>query len=273
MPVPLSMYRHDWEPRPEWQAMLDAIAPPATRVPWLKLVWLAGEVYEPIQRWAIYEMIPNLGLLGPKRPGEKREETILGEFMDHPPPRWRGKWVEDPDVAGGKRWQSESLVSRLQYELFQQTRCAPSLLWIVQGANGGHLYTLPPHANAVWEREAGQSWPAPGDLPYAEPDVRTFTALLERDRLRRWEERVGHWERRYGARDGSIDWERAIYSKGQTLQEEMIELRHSSMRWLDEQMYQVQQTLSLKEAQEALDQAPSEDGDRPDAVFDEEMFG
>lgn len=270
MTVPLTLFRHDWEPRPEWQAMLDAIAPPATRVPWLKLVWLPGETYEPIQRWAVYEMLPNLGLLGPKRPGEKREETILGEFMDHPPPRARGKWVRDDDVLGGWRWQSESLVSRLQYDLFQRYRCAPSLLWVVQGEHGGHLAHLPPAHQAVWERETGRAWPAPGDLPYAEPDLRTFTALLERDRLRRWEQRVGHWERRY-MDGGAIDWGRAIFAKGQTLQEEQIELQHSSMRWLDEQMYQVQQLISLKEAQEALDQAPSENGGRPDAALLEEM--
>lgn len=165
---------------PEWDAMLAAVSPRSQRLPWLKLAWMSGMSYEPVCRWVLYEMVPDLGIVDPFRLAALRG----------PPPRQLGEWVVDEEPPYAKRWVSHSLVSQLQWDLFRDTGCAPFLFWIVQGPNGGHRWRLP-----AAEKQfvcslygEGADVPSPGERPYADFSQRTIDQIVRHDRLRQWDQ-------------------------------------------------------------------------------------
>lgn len=168
-------------PEPGWQEELDRVVPRTERGAWLKLVWDPGMPYEPVSRWVIYEMQGDLSRVNPR---------LLAEFF-RPPPRQDGLWVPDTSVLGRRRWHSHSTISQMQYDLFHAHRAYPSKLWIVQGHGGGHKWALSTAEDRLFRfRCEGQEWPAPGELPYANPDRRTFEMLAALDRFRQADRRL-----------------------------------------------------------------------------------
>lgn len=167
----------------DWQKALDRIAPQGQRTTWLKLVWLAGNFYEPVNRWAIYEMVP------PDSPMRAHIPDFLLLGLEGEDPRKWGAWEDDASVPGGRRWRSHSTVSRVQWDLYHTTRCVPLLFWIIQGSHGGHHYRLPAAEAHYLSVVHGDGWehPGPGDLPYADFDQRVVEKILASDRLRKWE--------------------------------------------------------------------------------------
>ena len=101
---------------------------------------------------------------------------------------------------------------------------------MVQGPNGGHPFELS-QAERMFKRALGlddADTPAPGALPYAEPDRRTWRRLSALDRLRRWQQTLTWDERRetksaaglWVARDVNAEYEKfgremlAFFSEG-----------------------------------------------------------
>lgn len=166
-----------------WQRELDLIANPNQRTTWLKLVWLSGQPYEPVSRWAIYEMVP------PDSPLRAYIPDFLLLGLKGENPRTWGSWIDDASVPGLKRWRSNSTVSSLQWDLYHTTHCVPLLFWIIQGEHGGHHYRLPQAEQHYLQTVYGEQWehPGPGDLPYADFDQRVIDKILASDRLRKWE--------------------------------------------------------------------------------------
>lgn len=194
-----------WNKRvlPEWQAELDRLSVVGENVSRLWLTWLPGTSYAPIQRWAIYEVVPASTIAR-----ILRQEELLGITdsitagvwgtkygVRGPDPLTVGVPVMDPSVPGGKRWRSTSMVSRAQWLVHQQTGGMPYLCWIIEGDRGGHAWHLGQLEQALLLASGAdpnavsnlmEAWPAPGDQPYAEYDNRVFNALAERDRLQQW---------------------------------------------------------------------------------------
>jgi hypothetical protein len=184
------MFRRERTPIKAWTDQLAAFAPQQDHMPWLKLVWFPGEDYEPVQRWAIYEMFPMLDLLW-----DTTREDLEGES-----PRKRGEWVSDDSVPGGKRWKSESTVSLQQWELFRETNCYPTLFWIIQGEHGGHKWMLTQQEQQFLQA-AGihpHDTPAPGDLPYAPFDQRVMKQLHRYNDLKGRDHEMYLQEKKYG---------------------------------------------------------------------------
>lgn len=156
---------------PAWQGELDTITPPASGLSWLKLVWVAGDVWQPINRWVVYQMIPY-----------HRANELVKADLKGPSPRVRGRYdrvlkrfIPDPNCN----------VDRLQWELFQQTGYYGRPYWIVQGSGGGHKRTFNRMESAISALNGGPKQPpAIGDLPFANPDRRTFDALAKHDLMR-----------------------------------------------------------------------------------------
>jgi hypothetical protein len=156
---------------PWWQAELDTIAPPGTRLSWLKMVWVAGDAHEPINRWVIHQMMPL-----DRTPGMVRDD-LLG-----PSPRVRGRYdqvlkrfIPDPNCN----------ISFQQWQLFQDTRCWARPYWIVQGSGGGHKKSFNRVESVISRMHGGpKEPPSAGDLPYAAPDHRTFRQIAELDLMR-----------------------------------------------------------------------------------------
>lgn len=179
------MFVHDRPVPPAWQLALEAIVPKSDRVPWLQLAWMPGLPYEPVQRYAIYEMVPLVTLpSGECNIPADRLQDIRGSS-----PRERGRWIADPDIPahlGGKRWVSESFHSLVQWQLFHATGCYPLLFWILQGDQGGHVWRLDSVTRNFRLSLDGADVPNPGELPYAEWDNRVAEQIGRFDRLRRW---------------------------------------------------------------------------------------
>ena len=173
----------------------------------LWLAWLPGTPYAPIQRYAVYEVLPESmvgAILAREELMGHRDSLMAGRWgtrcgVRGPDPATIGQWVRDPAVPmsynNGKRWRSTSMVSRTQWLIHREIGGLPLLFWIIEGDRGGHMWHMgeferafllstglaPDAADALAE-----AWPAPGEQPYAEYDNRVFHALAERDRLAQW---------------------------------------------------------------------------------------
>jgi len=151
-----------------WQPELDRIAPPTARgLSSLRLVWEPGEPWAPVGRWIIYECVP-----------AERAPMGIFEELRGPNPRSFGRW--DP-VARVFRRERMFVISRRQWLLYRETGLYGRPLWVVQGSHGGHKREWSEVEQTVIGMMTGQPEaidpPAPGDLPYAEPDERTIVAL------------------------------------------------------------------------------------------------
>ena len=154
-----------------WAAELAAIAPPSERLSWLKLVWVAGDPWAPVQRWVIYDMEPRA--INP--------DGWYWEELAGPDPRTRGYF----DVVLGRFVPSaDQAIDHLTWRLYRETGCYAHPFWVCQGTTGGHRTDY----NALEERMAQQAElptapPRLGSLCYAEPDQRTWASLRFYDRL------------------------------------------------------------------------------------------
>lgn len=184
---PASLFVWKKEPRQEWLEALERIAPRNEQIPWLHIYFEPGETWDPVQRWMIREMDPGLQFYD-------AEEIAM---YRGPSPRTMGYWAID---GTNRRWKSEAPpgFSLRKWELFRQYQCMSRRVWVVQGPDGGHPFELSQAEQAFLQAAGlpGSDTPAPGALPYSEPDARTWTRLAEYDRLRKWEDAITWNERR-----------------------------------------------------------------------------
>jgi hypothetical protein len=173
----LSPIDHEGPARdPKWQQELDKIAPPNGKTTTLKLVWVPGEEWAPVGRFVIYQLSPK-GVI----PFFVNEADLKG-----PDPRTFGHY--DRILGYFVQTRKDLTIDRTQWLLYRETGCYGSPYWVVQGTNGGHLRRFTPTQAALSKLEGGWTEPpAPGDLPFALPDNRTWKALREMDDLTRWE--------------------------------------------------------------------------------------
>lgn len=192
---------------PEWQTDLDRLAP-GENVSRLVLHWLAGLSDTPVQRWAIWEVLPAKQITAiieqeEKQAGIKGSLTAaLWKALKGPDPRTLGHW----DIKDGKKsWRTKSLVSREQWDIHQATGGMPLLCWIIEGHRGGHAwqfglfeqnFLLAVGVDPQSVQDLNAAWPTPGSQPYAPYDQRVFQALAERDYLARWRESL-QWDERH----------------------------------------------------------------------------
>ena len=221
------MFQRDRAVPKEWQEDLDRLRL-GDRVNWLKIVWQPGEEGDPrrhiparpVQRWEIYEMIPVL----------KHVPDYLVEACKGEDPRKLGQWIDTPE---GKVWDSDALVSRMQWDLFQQTGCYSQRFWIIQGHKGGHKWRLSEAERGLLQNMGvGGDTPLPGDLPYAEYDQRVFTKIARGDRLMRWR-MAQPWDDRQERKTEAGLWvRRDRHDEEQQFQQEMYD-------WLMDQIEEV----------------------------------
>jgi len=233
LPAPKqAVFIHTRECPPEWQAGLEAIVPKSDTVPWLKIHWFAGRDYAAVQRWAIWEMIPDLSLIPPE---------YLADIKG-PNPATHGRWVPDDSIPaefGSRRWESASMHSRPQWELFRLTGCYPKLFWIIQGTKGGHVWRLDHVTKHFAITIEGQDVPNPGDLPYAEWSPLVAHQIAEFDRLRRWEGKMRQpWtDRALNTTDAGLLVQKETWDLEQQYQERML-------KWLDNQIEDAMQDVA-----------------------------
>lgn len=231
----------DWTrevPQP-WQDDLSLLSP-GENVSSLHLSWLAGFPEEPVQRWVVYEVLPrsDVGRIIEQEQRLNLHDTLtqnLWRAVQGPDPRTVGKWI--PRKEGGRRWVSQSLVSRNQWDLHQTTGGLPFLSWIIEGDQGGHSwqfgsfeagFLVAAGVEPPVVQELAEAWPNPGSQPYAPYDRRVFQALAERDLLRKWRESLA-WEDRANRTDAGL----VLQGEAAHRREDMMA---RVMAWMDHQI-------------------------------------
>jgi len=201
---------------PDWQADLERLGKAGDAVNWLQLVWQPGWPHDPVQRWEIYEIVPDLSTI---------DVTFL-EALRGPDPRLQGHWVKD--AVGKKEWRSDAIVSRTQWRLFHETGCFSQRTWIIQGSHGGHFWQMPLQ-ESMFLKALGKPYETPpsGALPYADYDQRVFDRLAEYDKLRRWKQNLD-WQARYGTKTQA-----GLYLMGDR-QDEEEKWARTMLNWLDD---------------------------------------
>jgi hypothetical protein len=235
------VFQHTRAVPPEWAADIDRLNL-GENISQLRLSWLAGMPYEPCQRWVLYEILPGHAvgkILEQEQKLGIRDSLTEGlwQALEGPDPRTVGKWIRAPKLAGGRRWVSQSLVSRNAWDLHKETGGLPQLCWIIEGEHGGHTWQfgnfeagfliaagVPPDD----VQQLAELWPNPGSQPYADYDQRTFQALAERDLLRQWRSSLAWEDRSDRTQAGLILMGEAAHRR-----EDMMA---RVMRWMDNQI-------------------------------------
>lgn len=175
----------DWhrDPRPEWVERLQGIAARSEVFPSLTLAWEAGHPEIPIQRWMAFVLQP-IQYVG---------ESVLRELQGPHP--WSTGHLDK--AAGLWRGGATVYVRPIQWDLYRLTGQLATPFWVIQGPNGGHRFSLNPWESRLSQLVGGPAdTPCPGDLPYAEPDERTWARLAESDQVRRYQKIIEYGMRR-----------------------------------------------------------------------------
>lgn len=169
------------QPSADWVHDLEAIGgSPGVRMTWLAFYWWAGEPWDPIGRWSIWELAPREYLA--RLPRYAQQFAPMLEALDGPPPR--SLRVFD---GAGHFVRSNAQVTQEQWDLYRATGALARPFWIIQGRHGGHKirFTLQEAQLLRLHGLSGEP-PRPGDLPYADWDTRAQKAL--------WRQREMHDE-------------------------------------------------------------------------------
>lgn len=233
----------------EWTRQLDHLWP-GERVTRPVLGWLAGFPYEPVCRWAIWEVQPaaTVGRILAEEVSAGVTDSLVRMVWDAlhgEDPRTLGAWVPAKNQPGTYRgdspvkvrWRSTSAVSRNQWDIHRQTGGLPQLVWIIEGAHGGHAWQFG-HLERGFLLDGGVDpetiedmatlWPNPGSQPYAEFGEATLAALRERDLLQRWHQGRS-WTERVKRSEAGVLLEAETRERQRGMQLRM-------MHWLDQQI-------------------------------------
>lgn len=161
---------------------LERIAPQSDRFAWLLPVWVAGDRWQPVNRWFVYQMLPRRHVL-----------PFLLRDLEGPNPRSRGTFNRYLPEHSPRHYRPDPtcMIDRMQWLLWREHGALGRPYWVVQGEHGGHRRRLD-YAEKVVRASRSGGWssdapaaavasaidvPAPGGLPYAGPDMRVVHKL------------------------------------------------------------------------------------------------
>ncbi len=206
-----------------WRSELNQIAPRSTRLTWLDIFWHAGfekkvskrlekPKYEwvPVNRWVIYQLTDN-------------PENVPTPFLSTRLARLR--LIDDTLVTGALELEDKSL-DRNQRRIFRETGCLATPYWIIQGSLGGHKRRYDEvEARVARLHKAPTQPPAYCDLPYAEPDERTWNKIRQMDKLAAWKQCLDFADRNPDQLD-------------QEEEAEAVKYREQVWAWMGERSYE-----------------------------------
>lgn len=223
-----------------WQAELDAVVRPAEHLASLVLRWEPGDTWQPVQRFLLWELVPNQretkpGVWADCVPPEVRRD------LEGPSPRSTGhydralkRWVGGPGKSGMVDYQTWLLY----HDLKRATGVGRWGMrwWVIQG-DGGHAFQIPWMARRAKQlmKEPIFEMPAPGDLEFCEPGQQVWEKVAGFDKLRSWR--------------NALDW--ALRNQSHLTVEEQHQAKEYAVQatnWWDEQCGDVtdQLTRALK---------------------------
>lgn len=158
-----------------WNAELERLCPRQDRSSYLRMVWVPGDRWEPVQRWMVYEFEPKA----------VNPTALYWDLVDASDPRERNYYDRVDKKFKRKTGMKGSWLARLPYKLYRETGDLARPFWVVQGTKGGHLRHYGPlHQRVATDAGLPPEPPPPGSLCYAEPDSRTWAGIAAQDRLR-----------------------------------------------------------------------------------------
>jgi hypothetical protein len=188
-----------------WRQRLRMVSPHHDNLSYLHLMWEPGWPWEPVGRWMLFECLP-IQFVDP--------EFVKDLQGDDP-----AKLTTHDAVTG--EIEQKTLVTAMQWRIYRETGRYGRPFWVIQGENGGHKVFLSDVEKKLLKM-AGypDSFPAPGELPYAPFDNRVIDHVVRHDKLQRANGDVKRMARM--AATGNTDRARA--------------LRREVVKWLGEQM-------------------------------------
>jgi hypothetical protein len=185
--------------------------------------------WQPVERWIIYNVVPDPAKYPPMLFAPFRLSELNSEGYCRP--------VLDLDRRA---------MDRNQWEIYKETGRYAQPYWVVQGDRGGHKrnYTQVESRISILNRGMGDP-PAMGELCYAEPDRRTWEKLATLDLARMWTSSLALFDRKPEVFD--------------RLEEEaMKDYRRLLWQWMDEKAYETTSGVSDMNAWRGLlAQAPA----------------
>lgn len=248
----------------DWERSVWTIAPPSNFLTWLKIVWEPGDAWEPIERWMIYQMRSVRLMLTPKNGRVSGHALALVKELRGPSPRSTGHYCAPGYcmcAMKANQWRGGAarLIDYAQWRLFQETGHFGTRWWCIQGDHGGHRHRLDQTEAKVSRIYGGPSdTPAPGDLPYADYDLRVFRKVAEQDRVRMWKGVTDYVDRNHATMDAEE-------------RDEGERARAALWSWLESQVKHTVQKIGLSGAQALKDVAPRVLG-KPVHHLDEEAI-
>lgn len=176
----------------EWQRRLDAVVQPSDHLASLLIRWEPGDIWDPVQRFCLWELIPVEHETKSGR-WESCMPDPIRRALEGPDPRSTGhydrkrkQWIGGPVISTGIDRQTWAIAQEFKRKT-GQVRWAMRW-WAVQGAEGGHPMTIPWQAKVAKKimGEGAFQPPSIGDLDYAEPTDRMFEKVAAFDKLRKW---------------------------------------------------------------------------------------
>jgi hypothetical protein len=184
----------------EWSDALSRVAPPEDRTDHLRLVWVPGDYDTPVQRWVVYQYVPDVVARPDQIPPVA---SITRDVIDrHVPTRVLAGDVVVPGYTITEGPNEEQAFLR---DVLRSTACIAYPLWVCQGDPLGHPFQLTRWEKVAAMRQRGPTIPPrPGDAPYMPfyPDLvvpmlvrrsilgrRLASAEAERNRLEEEERR------------------------------------------------------------------------------------
>lgn len=202
----------------EWERELAELSPPTNRFKFLRLIWEPGYPWEPVERYIIYEMVPERMMNSPFM------AAVLEQLADPHPPSMHGNYY-DTTLEEFVR-NEDCLITERAWHLFRETQCWGRPYWVIQGTKGGHKRWFSTIEQKLLKMQGlPQHPPAPGDLPYAEWDERVKKQLQTLDMM---DGIHGELRRRNAIARGT--------TMSQDLEkEQQIEFRTMLIKWLHDQ--------------------------------------
>jgi hypothetical protein len=210
-------------PRPEWEAELERITPRSDRLSYLLIRWHPGFVrpgfinnrgvemrkarWIPVERWIIYQLNPN--------------PRTYPQLLWAPVPRTGNRLRVRPVVDLARK-----AMDRVQWSIYLETGRYAQPFWVVQGDRGGHKRNYSDIESRLSLFHGGPAAPPSlGELPYAEPDERTFSKLRMLDQVRFWNKALSIEERDPDFFDAED-------------QEVLKDFRRQLWNWMDDRAYE-----------------------------------
>lgn len=203
-----------------WQSELDALFPPCDRLSHIIVRWEAGDLWQPIQRWTLWQVQdPMTSILPPmvRTALQGAHPRSSGHYCASGFNPVTGQlWCMCPMKANRWRGGANAFVDRATWELFTETGLYGRRWWTIQGRKGGHRFQWDPSEMEarLSEMHGGpRQTPAPGDLPFAPFDQRVLDRIAPLDKVRAWSKMVDFATRHPDQLDAEEDAEAEQFKK------------------------------------------------------------